>query len=153
VTFVGCSSTPAPTAGAAAITTQPASTTVVSGGGATFTIAATGNGTLSYQWRKDGTDLAGANAASPALTAGTAANAGVYDCIVTNPLSGTSQMAVSAGAVLAVNTAPAIVAQPAAQSTAPGGNVIFMVAASGNGTISYQWQKDGVDILGATQAS
>src|SRR5262249_61721166 len=74
VTFVGCSSTPAPTAGAAAITTQPASTTVVSGGGATFTIAATGNGTLSYQWRKDGTGLAGANAASPAPTAGTPAH-------------------------------------------------------------------------------
>jgi hypothetical protein len=157
--FVGCSGgsnstgSTTPSAGAPAITTQPASTTVVSGAGATFTVAATGNGTLSYQWRKDGSVLSAGSAASLALTVVTAADAGVYDCIVTNSLGGSSQIAVSSGAILAVNTAPVIVAQPAAQSTAPGGSVIFMVAASGNGTLGYQWKKDGVDILGATQAS
>ncbi|HZX95006.1 MAG TPA: immunoglobulin domain-containing protein, partial [Myxococcales bacterium] len=151
--FVGCGTSPAPTAGAPTITTQPAAATVVSGAAATLAVAATGNGTLTYQWRKDGTVLPGGTAASLALPAVTAANAGVYDCIVTNTLGSASQVAVSSGAIVAVNTAPVIVAQPAAQSTAVGGNVIFMVAASGNGTLGYQWKKDGVDILGANQAS
>src|SRR5436190_13837971 len=54
---VGCGSPgPAPV-GAATITTQPASTTVVAGAAATFVVAATGNGALSYQWRKDGADV------------------------------------------------------------------------------------------------
>jgi hypothetical protein len=152
VCFLGCSD-PAPTAGPTVISTQPASTTVVAGAGASFTVAATGNGTLTYQWRKDGAALVGSATASLALSAVTASNAGVYDCIVTNTVGGTTSVAVSSGAILAVNTAPVIVAQPVATSAAPGGKVVFMVAASGNGIVSYQWKKDGVDILGATQAS
>src|SRR3954471_9094413 len=88
--IAGCSSSPAPTAAAPTISTQPAAMTVVSGAPATFTVAATGNGTLSYQWRKDGSVLAGSSAASLALSAVSAADAGVYDCILTNTLNSTS---------------------------------------------------------------
>jgi hypothetical protein len=118
-----------------------------------LTVAATGDGTLSYQWRKDGSILVAGTSATLTLATATAADAGVYECVVTNTVGGSSQVAVSSGAILAVNSAPAIVAQPVAQSTAPGGSVVFMVVASGNGTLGYQWKKDGVEILGATQAS
>src|SRR4051794_10501051 len=154
VVVAGCSSSPAPTAAAPVITAQPASITVVSGAPATFSVAATAsNGALSYQWRKDGLSLSNGVNASLALAAVTADDFGVYDCIVTNTLDGLTQVAVSSGAILAVNANPAIIAQPVPQTAAPGGTVVFMVAASGNGTISYQWQKNGVDIAGATGPS
>jgi hypothetical protein len=55
----GGSTSSAPSATAPSITTQPASNTVAVGQTATFSVAATGNGTLSYQWRKGGASLAG----------------------------------------------------------------------------------------------
>ena len=48
--------------------------------------------------------------------------------------------------------APAITAQPAAQSVSAGGSATFSVTASGTDLI-YQWQRDGKDIAGATSAS
>lgn len=51
-------------AGSIAITTQPADQTVAAGLTATFTVAATGTGTLSYQWQKNGSVISGATTAS-----------------------------------------------------------------------------------------
>jgi sugar lactone lactonase YvrE len=65
----GSGSSPAPTPTpiqAAAIVTQPAPATVSAGQAVTFTVAATGSG-LSYQWQRDGKDIAGATAASYVL--------------------------------------------------------------------------------------
>src|SRR5437762_338767 len=56
---------------APSITTQPASQTVSVGQTATFTVVATGTAPLSYAWRKNGTPISGATAASyttPATT-------------------------------------------------------------------------------------
>ncbi|HSW05281.1 immunoglobulin domain-containing protein [Aquabacterium sp.] len=47
---------------AVVISTQPANQAVVSGQSASFSVVATGNGSLSYQWRLNGADVAGANA-------------------------------------------------------------------------------------------
>src|SRR5215471_6940201 len=47
------------TAVAPAITTQPATQTVTAGQTATFTVTATGTAPLSYQWQKNGADIAG----------------------------------------------------------------------------------------------
>lgn len=59
----GSGGTPLPPS-AVVISTPPASQAVVSGQSANFSVVATGNGTLSYQWRLNGTDVAGATAAS-----------------------------------------------------------------------------------------
>ncbi len=48
--------------------------------------------------------------------------------------------------------APTISAQPAAQSVSAGGSATFTVTASGS-DLTYQWQRDGKDIAGATSAS
>src|SRR5262245_5482576 len=45
------------TTSAPSIATQPSSVTVSSGASATFTVVATGSGTLSYQWYKDSTAI------------------------------------------------------------------------------------------------
>ena len=58
---------------APSITKQPVNKTVAVGQTATFRVIARGNAPLSYQWRKNGVDIAGATSASyttPPTTAG-----------------------------------------------------------------------------------
>lgn len=53
----------------------------------------------------------------------------------------------------AAATGPTITIAPASVSTGAGQTATFSVAASGAGTLSYQWQLNTVDIPGATAAS
>lgn len=50
-------------------------------------------------------------------------------------------------------SAPVFVSQPANQSVAIGQSVTFSGEAFGKAPVEYQWQRDGVDISGATSAS
>ena len=50
-------------------------------------------------------------------------------------------------------TGPTITTQPAGQSVSVGANVTFTVAATGTGPFTYQWQKNGSPISGATSSS
>ena len=45
---------------------------------------------------------------------------------------------------------PSITQHPASQTVAPGAPVTFSVRASGQGTLRYQWQRNGANISGAT---
>ncbi|MBI2929054.1 MAG: immunoglobulin domain-containing protein [Verrucomicrobia bacterium] len=131
------------------ITTQPAGQTVNAGANVTFTVAAAGTAPLSYQWRKDGADLAGATSATLARNSVTASDAGSYTVVVSN----VAGSATSSAATLTVNVPPSITTQPASQTVNAGVNVTFSVAASGTGPLSYQWKKDNVNIAGATGAT
>ncbi|HEV7860549.1 MAG TPA: PQQ-dependent sugar dehydrogenase [Pyrinomonadaceae bacterium] len=66
-------------------------------------------------------------------------------------------LARGAGAIYKVqytaSLAPSITTQPASQSALAGQPVTFSVAASGSQPLSYQWQRNGVNINGATGAS
>ena len=53
----------------------------------------------------------------------------------------------SAGAVLTVNVAPTITAQPLSVTAGVGAAAVFTVTTVGTPTLRYQWRKDGVDIL------
>ncbi|MDP3198035.1 LamG-like jellyroll fold domain-containing protein, partial [Tabrizicola sp.] len=66
------------------ITTQPASQTVNVGASVTFTAAASGSPAPTFQWRKNGTNLAGATNAALTLPAVTAADAASYTLVATN---------------------------------------------------------------------
>jgi hypothetical protein len=137
---------------APSITTQPASQTVTAGANVTFSVVASGTAPLSYQWRKDGANIAGATSASLTLNAVPTSAAGSYTVVVSN--SGGS--VTSATATLTVNpavVAPSITTQPVSQTVTAGANVTFMVVASGTTPMSYQWQKNGANIAGATGAS
>jgi len=83
----GCGHSTAQGGGTApVITTQPASQSVAAGHTATFAVAATGTSPLTYQWQRNGTDIAGANAASyttPATTSGD--NGAQFRVRVANP--------------------------------------------------------------------
>ncbi len=133
------------------ITTHPADVTVALGESATLTVAASGTEPFTYQWKKDGADIADATSASFTIVNATAAASGSYTVVVTN----VGGSATSNAAVVTVNTAvipTSIVTQPAAQSVVEGQPVTFAVAAQGT-FLTYQWQKGGADIVGATSAT
>ena len=134
------------------ITTQPISLTVPPGNAATFAVVATGTAPLAYQWRKNGTAISGATAATFTIAGAQLADNGAYTVVVTNTLgsatSSAANLLVDSGAV-----APAISTQPLAQTARVGGTVTFSVVATGTAPLAYQWRKDGVAIAGATAAT
>lgn len=66
------------------ITSQPQSLTRNVGSNATFSVSATGTGTLHYQWAFNQTNIAGATAASITISNVQPTNAGSYTVLVTN---------------------------------------------------------------------
>ncbi len=79
---------------APSITTQPVSQTAAVGSSVTFTVAASGSDTLSYQWYKGHTLISGATGAAYTIASVTDADAGSYDVVVTNSVgSATSDTA------------------------------------------------------------
>lgn len=64
------------------ITQQPQSEMACVGGAATFSVVASGAGALTYQWRRNGQPIPGANSAALELSNIAAGDAGQYDCIV-----------------------------------------------------------------------
>src|SRR6185295_3872096 len=60
------------------ITGPPQNLTVNGGASATFTVVAQGAGPLTYQWQKDGIDLAGATGASLTISSASATDVGEY---------------------------------------------------------------------------
>lgn len=127
---------------------QPQARTVCPGDGATMTLTASGAGSLIYQWQKDGLDLSNgghySGVTTPALTiAGIdAGDAGSYRCVVANG-AGSAQ---SNAAVLAIKTATAITQHPQSQDVAETGTAVFNVVATGQGSLTYRWQKNGTDL-------
>ncbi len=136
------------TVGNTTITSQPANQSVCAGANASFSVAATGSG-LTYQWRKGGVNITNAISSSYIINNVAAVDAGNYDVVVT----GSCGNATSNTAVLTINTATAIITNPANQTVCAGSNVTFTAAATGSGVISYQWRKSGVNITSATAAS
>jgi hypothetical protein len=132
-----------------AITVPPATQAVCTGSSVTFNVTATGTG-LSYQWRKGGSNISGANSSSYTIASTVAGDAGSYDVIV----SGTCTPPVtSSAATLTINALPAITAQPvASQAICEGSAANFSVTATGAG-LTYQWKKNGIDISGANAST
>jgi hypothetical protein len=132
------------------ITTQPVNQDVNSGQTATFSVSATGTAPLSYQWQKNQVNIAGATSSSYTTPATTAADNGAnFQVVVTNLVSSIT----SSAATLTVNSPPSITTQPANQTVNSGKTASFSVSATGTAPLSYQWQKNQVNIAGATSSS
>lgn len=134
------------------ITSHPPSRTVYPGDYVNMSVSATGTGTLSYQWKKDGVAISGATSYYYYVSSSiTSADAGVYTVTVSNSQgSVTSQPATIT--VLAA-TLPTITYQPASVTVQPGQSINLSVSATGRPYPTYQWKKDGVAISGATSSS
>ena len=151
----GCAltaSSPVKPATSPSITTQPANQSVVVGQKATYSVAATGTAPLSYQWQKNGASISGATSSSYTTPPTTLADNGASFVAVVSDSNGSTQ---SSPAILTVDSAPvapSITTQPASQSVTAGQTATFSVAATGTAPLSYQWQKNGVNV-GANSSS
>jgi hypothetical protein len=118
------------------------------GSTAFFTFTATGPN-LTYQWRKNGSNISGQTGSMLIVSNVQKANEGVYDVLVKN----------SFGAVLSDPvwlTLPqllSITEQPQDVMAAPGDAASFSVTATGPGLLTYQWNKDGKPIKDAKSST
>ena len=132
------------------ITQQPASQTVNVGQTATFTVSATGAMPLTYQWQRNGANISGATSATYTTPAATSADNGAMFGVT---VMHSTQSVASSLATLTVNGPPTINSQPSNQTVTVGQMATFSVTATGASPLSYQWQKNQVNIAGATSAS
>ena len=132
---------------------QPSNVTVTVGQPATFSVSATGSSPLTFQWRKNSANIAGATGSAYTTPATTMAdNNSKFEVIVSNSAGSIT----SDQAVLTVNSAdtkPTITGQPENQSVTVGQTATFSVSASGTTPFTYQWQKNSANITGATNSS
>ena len=135
---------------APAFTSLPGNQTVNAGQTATFSVSASGTAPINYQWKKNGSNITGANSSTYTTPITTDTDSGtVYAVTVFNSAGGVT----SSDATLTVLAAPIISIQPASQTVTAGQTVSFGVVATGTGVLSYQWKKNGNNINGATSNS
>jgi N-acetylneuraminic acid mutarotase len=133
-------------ASAPVITLQPASQSVPVYRPATFTVGATGNATLSYQWYYVAPVLMPSGAAIPGATSSTltvsnsvtAAAAGGYYCVVTDTSNGSVKTTQSNTATLTVLTQRTQITLSGESAVLPGsaGHVVSTPAQAG---LTYAW--------------
>jgi len=153
----------------ATITKQPTEMKVIAGKTAvSFTVAASGEGTLSYKWYKNlnntttgGTEVGTGttyNIATANVTNTLSGN--YYYCMVTQKY-GSSTATVTSNAVnLFVVSPVTITKQPISANVKEGTVVTFSITATGTGITGYQWYQNstsgnsgGTAISGATSAT
>jgi hypothetical protein len=126
---------------------QPFDSTVVQGSSASFTTAAHGIPTVSYQWQRffggswidlsDNVRISGSLTDAVTIISTLVSDTGLYRCKVTN---GVSPDAYTDTVTLTVNLAPVIDDQPVDSTIVQGSIANFTVTAHGTPSVSYRWQ-------------
>ena len=129
-----------------AITSHPASQTILGGSTVTFSVIATGAPAPAYQWKFNGADIPGATSASYTINSVAPENEGLYSVSVSN----SQGSVVSNAATLTVHVLPVFTLVPGNVTHNVGTAFNWEVAATGNPAPTFQWRKDGADIPGAT---
>jgi uncharacterized delta-60 repeat protein len=117
---------------------------VFSGSTVFFRADAFGTLPLTYQWQCNGTNLLGATNSVLTLPMVQQSQSGNYQFIVTN-VSGSVTSSVALLTV--INEAPSINSQPNNQTNMTGAIANFTITASGSVPVSYQWRKDGINLV------
>ena len=133
------------------IVVQPADVFVTEPAAAVFAVTAAGDAPLTFQWRRDGVNIEGANADTFILdpTSYALDDGAQFDVTVTNAHGRIT----SGAAMLTVDPSPLppeIVVQPADVFVTEPAAAVFVVTAAGDAPLSFQWRRDGVDIEGET---
>ena len=116
---------------------------------ATFTVNAVGIGALTYQWKRNGVALPGANVSSLTVVNVTPADAGNYAVTVTDSVGPTESLP----AALVVLVDPVFVITPASQSATAGAKVTFSVSIIGYPPpFGYEWRKGSTPIVSNTSS-
>ena len=140
------------------ITQQPANVAVTAGQPVSFTVAATGDATITYQWQRNGAAIAGATATTYTIAATVLGDSGAtFRAVATNGAGS----ATSNAATLTVTAAAPVLTispQPTNVSVTAGAQATFTVGGTcSSGTLNVQWQRLAgaafANIAGATSAS
>ena len=130
------------------ITAQPATQIVAAGSNVTFTVSATGDAPLGYQWLFNSGKITAATNDTYLLPNSQSFNAGNYSVVVSNAFGSIT----SSIATLTVIVPPTISSQPQGQTAYKGVTVQFSVGVNGTAPV-FQWFKDGLLMPGQTNVS
>jgi hypothetical protein len=128
---------------------EPIPVTVVAYQDASFQATAVGSAPLSYRWRFNGASVAGATGSTLVISNVQPADAGRYQAVVFNAAGSMA----SSNVQLTVRIPAIITQQPTNRAVNIGGTASFMVVATGEGLLHYQWRFNGADLVGATNAT
>ena len=111
-----------------------------------FSVTACGSQPFTYQWLKNGGNIASATNAAYTIASAQPADAATYTVLVSNAAGS----ALGGPADLTLGLAPTITSQPAATNVAFSSPFLLSVGANGTGPLNYQWRLNGLPIPGAT---
>lgn len=132
-------------ASAPSISSQPTATAICPGTTLTLNVTAVGAGTLAYQWYANGSPVSGQTSATLSIAGFTEARQGAYYCVVSTAC-GTVQ---SSSAAVTAKTRTTVSLQPVATLAVKANEALTLtVLGAGEGTVQYQWFKDGVELAG-----
>lgn len=141
--------------GPPSIEQQPISTETAPQSNAVFSVTATGQAPLYYQWLFNGVPLvnnlrvSGATTASLTISNAQFTDTGTYRVVVSNAFGSV----ISTEATLTVVGPPLITQHPADQTVRAGADVFLTAAADGTPPLRYQWHFNGTRIPGATSTT
>ena len=136
-------------------TQQPTSQSVLVGSTVTITAGVTGSPPMWVRWLKGSAPVTAYASVTSSIITLTLQNvqsndSGFYRAVVTNAVrpSGSS----SSLASLTVLFPPSITAHPTSRAVKVSSNAVFAVTAAGTAPFSYQWQRNGSNLPGATNS-
>jgi sugar lactone lactonase YvrE len=128
------------------------------GDNTSFTLVAEGTQTITYQWQKNGVSLvnggvySGVTTSTLTLTGLTGANSGTYTLIATNAAGSVTSNEATLNVVAppppGQTLAPFFVVSPTPKTVATATTVSFVAEVTAAPEATYQWQKNGVDLIG-----
>ncbi len=130
------------------ILNQPKSVSLCKDSNTQFKVIATGYGNISYQWKKNGVNIIGANADSLVITNANFNDSANYTVLV----SSYCDSLLSNIAKLKVYM-PIFVKQPNSLIQCSGSKAVFKATVNNDTNIIYQWLKNGIPVLGANKDS
>jgi hypothetical protein len=151
VTLTSVAPPPPPQSQPPAIIVPPVNTATTVGYMATFTVAASGSGTLAYQWYENGIAV-GTNSSTYTTAATTLTQNGdtitvtitsSFGSVTSNPVT----LTVDAAANVAITT------QPASQTVVEGQPATLTVVATGSPALNYAWYENGIQVQSGALAS
>jgi uncharacterized repeat protein (TIGR03803 family) len=125
------------------ITAQPSNRSVLTGTNVAFGVSLTGTVPFLYQWQFNGTNILNATNATYAISSVATNNAGFYSLKVTN----------SAGSSLSSNAALTVVLSPNSRTNIAGSTATFTASAFSPESLSFQWRKNGTNLVNGGNVS